>query len=153
MGVVAFQAVAHRGAVDHSLALRSVFVRMAGQAEAHRSGGNQFYARDIFVDSNFVTNIAPEGDCGMDCFALDLILVALGALGGVCVLIKGNRMYVRKSRYAPKQDQADERRQLPGYTPHITAPLEREMRHGDPLPLMQTAARIALKLVGLLESR
>lgn len=37
MWVVALQAVAHRGAVDGSLDLRSILVRMAGEAEAYRS--------------------------------------------------------------------------------------------------------------------
>jgi hypothetical protein len=34
-----------------------------------------------------------------------------------------------------EQNQAREDGQLSGHTPHVTAPLEREMRHGDPLPL------------------
>src|SRR5579863_2406877 len=36
--IMALHAIAHRGAVDRALDVRGVFIRMAGQAQAGRSG-------------------------------------------------------------------------------------------------------------------
>ena len=54
MGIVALDAIAHRRRMHRAFQRRRIFLRMAGQAHGLRRRGDQLYARDVFVDANFV---------------------------------------------------------------------------------------------------
>jgi len=87
MRIVASQTVANRRRMDLSLDLRGVFVAVAREAELVRSGGDQLYARGVFVDPDFMATHAAHRDRGMDGLAFRLVLVAFEAFGSVDVLI------------------------------------------------------------------
>lgn len=101
--VMALQAVANRWAVNDPLKLCSIFVRVAGEAQTHGRGGHQLYAGNVPVHANLVTDIASEGDCRMDELAFGLALMASGALRGICVLVEGDGVNIRKTRRGTKQ--------------------------------------------------
>lgn len=78
--VVALQAVTYRWLVYCPLDVGRIFVGVAGEAKIQRRGRGQLDARDVFVDPNLVTDIAPERDRGVDGFPFRLGVVAFQAL-------------------------------------------------------------------------
>ena len=145
---MALQAIANGGAMNGSFNLCGVLVGVAGEAEPDGRSGNQLDAGDVLVDANFVADIASQRNRRVDELPFGLALMAGGTLGWVSVLVKGNGVDIRKRwESREEQNQAREDGQLSGHTPHVTAPLEREMRHGDPLPLMQPTALIVRKVI------
>ena len=92
VGIVALDAIAHCGRMHSSLERSGVFIRMAGQAEGLRRRGDQFDARDVFVDANLMATRAAHLDGGVDGLAFGLIFVTFQAGLGVCFCVQRNRM-------------------------------------------------------------
>jgi hypothetical protein len=96
MRIMALQAVANGRTVDSALELRCALVSVTRETQTGGRRGDQLYAGDIFVDPNFMTNVAAEGNCGVDRLAFRLVLVASEALCGIRVFVERYRMNVRK---------------------------------------------------------
>src|ERR1019366_4728529 len=86
------EAVAHRRGMDRAFEVGSVLVGVAGETERVGRRGDQLHARDVFRHPHFVATGTPHGNGGVHRFALGFVLVALNALGRVCVLVERYRM-------------------------------------------------------------
>lgn len=92
VGVVALEAIAHRGRVNRTFNIGRFFVGVAGQAESHGSGGDELDVSDVAIDANFVATGAAHSHSGVHGFALGFVLVAGDAGGRIGFGIKRNRM-------------------------------------------------------------
>src|SRR5215472_750896 len=138
--IMAFQAVADRWAVHRTFDLRSVLIRMTGQAKTSWGRGDELYASDVFVHAHFVTRIASEGDRGMNELSFGLVFVARSALAEIGVLVERNGMNIGANSRSTKEHQNCRHAGFPGGTPQAHAPDKREMHDGVLLLDMQPMA-------------
>jgi hypothetical protein len=95
--------------MDHSLDIRCVFVGMAGDTDVRSSGGDQLYSRNVFVNSDFVANVAPKRNGGMDDLTLGFVFVTGSTFRGVGVLIELDWVDISHGWYPQEHDQTDRR--------------------------------------------
>ena len=93
MRIVALHAIANGRWMNRPLISRGVFVGVAGEAQLVGSGGDQLYARDVFVDPDLVATGTAHRNRGVDRLALCLVLVAGDAGGGIRLRVKRHRMF------------------------------------------------------------
>lgn len=81
MRVVALQAIANGRTVHFTLAVGSVLVRVASQAQRCAGRGDQLDAGHLAIDAHLVAGAAPHGHRGMHRLALGLRFMALNTSG------------------------------------------------------------------------
>ena len=86
MRIMALQAIANRRGMNCPVKAGGVHIGVAGNAERLRSGGDQLYAGDVFINPDLVTARTSGGDGRVDVLAFCFVLVTLDAFGGVGVL-------------------------------------------------------------------
>ena len=98
---MAFEAIANGGTVYRTFERCRILIGVTGETQAGGRRGDQLNPGDVFVDSNFVTNVTAERDRGVDRFAFRLVLMARGAFCRVYVLVEGYRVNVREGHRTP----------------------------------------------------
>src|SRR5579862_8850524 len=86
---------------------RGIFIRVTAEAQGLWCRSDEFDARDVAIDSNFVAAQTSRRDRRMNRLALGLVFVAFQAFCGVDVFFEGNWMLFRPRR-PPYQEECDD---------------------------------------------
>jgi hypothetical protein len=106
--IVAGKAVADRRRMHHSLDVCRLFVGMACEAKVGRSGSDEYYPRDIFIDPDLMAAQTSCGHCGMNGFALGFVVMTFQAFGGIGLGVERDWM---NSSAGPGGKQSEQRNQ------------------------------------------
>lgn len=97
---MALDAVTNRWRMNLALDGGGVLVGVARNAQRLSSGGDQLYARCIFVHAYFVTAHAAHGNRGMDCLPFGLVFMAFNTLRGISFGVEWDWVYGCLGRHA-----------------------------------------------------